>query len=313
MKPGCTRRTVLAAAGLAAAGSGHAQPASRLTLLSGMAGRDIAAGIRRQAEAGLRWLDLKDELFGQNIDTLRLEDARRVAAIARDHGMGIASLSTALCATNIGEGQAAFTQRHQATLDHVLRVAEVLQPRSIRLLSAVLKPFPGNADVMDVVERDHSWVFGAYAGLVDRITAAGCQALIENEPSSMILTRPEGILRFFERLDRPRARYTWDVQNLWEVGVFPTLDVYRQLKPVIGCIHLKGGRTEAGGRELVHASALEDASWPVLDIVRAAAADGVAPFFCLNPSHGRKPPGFDIWDVALRDIAFLRRHVNAAL
>jgi sugar phosphate isomerase/epimerase len=309
------RRDLLAAAACGSAALlASANGTAKLTMLSAMAGADVETSARRHAELGLRWLDLKDGLFGQSIDTLSLDNARRLAAIARHHGLGIASFSTALCATDLSVGEAAFRQRHGATLDHVLRLVDILQPRSIRLISAVLQPFPGPEAVMDAVEQRHPWVFAAYADMVDRIAAAGCQALIENEPNHMILARPEGILRFFARLDRPRtARYTWDVQNLWQVGIFPSLEVYRQLKPLIGCIHLKGGRSELPGGPLVHASALADASWPVLDIVRAAVADGVVPFLCLNPSHGSKPPGFDIWQTAQRDIAFLREHISADL
>ncbi|MES3020303.1 MAG: xylose isomerase [Pseudomonadota bacterium] len=283
-------------------------------MLNSMAGADMQMQARRHAELGLRWLDLKDGLFGQTINNLGVDNAHRVAAIAHQHGLGVASLSTALCASELEVGEAAFRRRHDATLDHVLALANILRPRTIRLISAVLKPFPGGAHVMDAVERDQPWVFGVYADMVDRIDAAGFQTLIENEPDNMILATPEGILRFFERVDRPgKVKYTWDIQNLWEAGVYPTLAVYRQLKPLIGCIHLKGGRTDGDGRKLVHASSLEDASWPVLDIVRAVVADRVAPIICLNPSHGKKPPGFDIWEVAQRDIAFLRQHVSATL
>jgi hypothetical protein len=89
------------------------------------------------------------------------------------------------------------------------------------------------------------------------------------------------------------------------------MEVYRTLRPLIGCVHLKGGRTEGNGRALVHASALEDASWAVADIMRAVVADGVSPIICLNPSHGKTPPGWKLADITQRDIAFLRRTVGA--
>ena len=153
-----------------------------------------------------------------------------------------------------------------------------------------------------------------YRNFVDRIAASGRRVLIENETGNVIFNSPEGILRFFERLERPgKVHYTWDVQNLWQTGTFPTLEVYRQLQPIIGCLHLKGGRTDGDGRKLVHASSLEDASWPVVEIVRAAVADGVAPFLCLNPSHGEKPPGFKLWEITQRDVAFLRKNISSDL
>lgn len=289
-------------------------PASKLTMLSAMAGSDFETAARRHAELGLQWLDLKDGLWDETINHLSLENARRAAAIAHAHGLKVFCFSTALCDTDLSEGETAFRARHQATLDHVLKVADILEPGHIRLISAKLKPFPTTESAMAVVERDYPWTLGVYRDLVDRITASGRRALIENETPNVIFDRPESIVRFFQLLERPgKVHYTWDVQNLWQMGVFPTLEVYHQLKPIIGCLHLKGGRTEGTGRTLVHASALEDASWPVVDIVRAAVTDGVAPFLCLNPSHGRKPAGFDIWETAQRDVAFLRTHVSPSL
>ncbi|MBC8012236.1 MAG: TIM barrel protein [Burkholderiales bacterium] len=290
-------------------------PSAKLTMLSAMAGSDFEVACRRHAEIGLQWLDLKDGLFGENINTLSLDNARRAAAIARDHGLKVFCFSTALCESEVNVGESAFRARHLPTLDHVLQVADILEPTRIRLIGARLKPFPKNESTIAVVERDHPWTIGVYREMVDRIAASGRRVLIENETGNVILNRPEAILRFFELLDRSdKARYTWDVQNLWETGVFPSLDVYRQLRPVIGCLHLKGGRTEGDGKTLAYASSLADASWPVVDIVGAAVRDGVAPFLCLNPSHGKRPPGYKGgWDATRGDVAFLRQNISADL
>ena len=102
-----------------------------------------------------------------------------------------------------------------------------------------------------------------------------------------------GIVSFFDALDRPNAvALIWDVQNLWQMGTFPSLDVYRMLKPLIGMIHVKGGRAEVPGGALVWKAGLEQASWPVVSILKAALADGVSHVICLNPSHGEKPNGY---------------------
>jgi len=277
-------------------------------MLNGMAGSDFEQVCRRHVELGLKWLDLKDGLWGQNINNLSLANAERAAAIAQQHGLGVFCFSTQLCHSNLADGEAAFRAKHLPTLAHVLKLAAILRPQRIRLISATLKPFPAAANVMDLVERQHAWVFDVYREMIDRLVAAGQTVLLENETPDVIFNHPDGIVRFFARLDRAtQVRFTWDAQNLWQMGVFPTLDVYRTLRPLIGCLHLKGGRTESDSRALVHASSLEDASWPVAAIVRAAAADGVAPFICINPSHGKQPPGWKGWDVAQRDIAFLKK------
>ncbi len=280
----------------------------QLTMLNSMAGSDLETVARRHVELGLKWLDLKDGIRGHAIDRLPLADAAWAAGVARTHGLGVFCFSTALGFSNLEDGEAAFRARHLPTLEHVLKVADILRPQRIRLISPTVKPFPADGAVMEVVERRHAWVFGVYREMIDRMVAAGQTVLLENETPDVVFNRPEGILRFFARLDRAaQVRFTWDAQNLWQMGVFPTPEVYRTLRPLIGCLHLKGGRTEGDGRALVHAAALEDASWPVADIVRAAVADGVAPFICINPSHGKKPPGWNGWEVARRDIAFLQR------
>ncbi len=291
-----------------------ATPAAKLTMLSAMAGSDFETACRRHAELGLEWLDLKDGLWGETINNVSLDNARRAAAIARDHGLRIFCFSSALCESELNVGEAAFRARHLPTLDHMLEVADILEPTHIRLIGARLKPFPKNESTIAVVESDHPWTFGVYREMVDRIAASGRRVLIENETGNVILNHPDSIARFFELLDRnDKARYTWDVQNLWQTGVFPSLDVYRQLQPILGCLHLKGGRTEGDDQKLVYASSLEDASWPVVDIVGTAVNDGVAPFLCLNPSHGEKPPGYDGWKTTQNDVAFLRRTISADL
>jgi sugar phosphate isomerase/epimerase len=114
---------------------------------------------------------------------------------------------------------------------------------------------------------------------------------------------------FFERLDRARrVVFTWDVQNFWQMGTFPSLDVYRRLKEKIGYYHVKGGRAEPGRRSLVWRSTLQDASWPVLEITRAVCDDGVSPVICLNPSHGKPNEQFPMEKATEIDLAFLRRH-----
>jgi hypothetical protein len=58
--------------------------------------------------------------------------------------------------------------------------------------------------------------------------------------------------------------------------------------------------------ELTWRSSLEDASWPVADITRQVAEDGVSPVICLNPSHGAAKPEYDYSDIVARDIAYTR-------
>lgn len=287
----------------------------QLTMLNSMAGADFELAARRHAELGLKWLDLKDELCGQSINELSFENAHRVNAIASANGLKVHCLSSSVGYSNLAEGEVAFREKHLATLDHVLQVAQILQPQVVRLLGATLFPAsPGKAPLLGV-EREFPWVFEVYRQMIDRIRTSGFAVGIENEVHGCILASVADIQRFFELTSPDGAAYfIYDVQNLWQMGTFPTLEVYHQLKPLMGGLHLKGGRTKDGdaedGRALYWASPLTEASWPVVDFMRAVASDGVAPVICLNPSHGQKPEDYDLWDVAQRDIKFLRHAIQ---
>ncbi|MBA3686613.1 MAG: hypothetical protein H0W72_15435 [Planctomycetes bacterium] len=131
---------------------------------------------------------------------------------------------------------------------------------------------------------------------------------IENEVWGCVVATPDEVLAFFARLGRrERCSYTWDVQNLWhEGGEPPSLATYRRLKHLIGYVHLKGGRNDpAAGPKLRWSTSLEDASWPVVEVVRQVAADGTSPVICLNPSHGERLAGYDYGDVPERDLRFI--------
>ena len=124
-----------------------------------------------------------------------------------------------------------------------------------------------------------------------------------------MFARTDEIAGFFELLDCGDAlSLTWDVQNLWQMGTFPSLSVYKVLRPYLGMIHVKGGRTDVAGGALKWRSGLEEASWPVIDIVTEVVADGKSPVLCLNSSNGESTqeytPDYE------GDLKFLRRNVK---
>lgn len=278
----------------------------QLTLLNNMAGGpDLAPVLDRYVGLGLNLVDLKDRIWGHSIETLPLEKARHAATLLRERGLGVFCLSTSIGFFDLGEGEAAWRARQEAALSHVLEVAPIFEPQVVRLLAARWTKAPDEANIETIDE----WVFESYRNLIDRLESAGFSVTIENEVHGCILTNPADVSAFWARLGRP-VSFTWDVQNLWQMGTFPSLEVYRQLRPLVGGLHLKGGRSE-NGHTLRWASGLEDASWPVKEIVQAVVDDGNVPVLCLNPSHGEAPPGYDGWAVAQKNVAFLRREIRS--
>jgi sugar phosphate isomerase/epimerase len=179
----------------------------------------------------------------------------------------------------------------------------------IRLLMASSSKRENILDSTRYIQDCCPWVFDCYREAIDRIHERGCAAVIENEVGRCLFSKPLEITGFFSLLDRAdRVSLIWDIQNFWQTGTFPSLEVYESLKPYIGMIHVKGGRAEIPGGRLKWRCSLEDASWPVVPIIRRAIADGVSPVICLNPSHGE--PSTDYVYEYKDDLAFLRREIE---
>jgi sugar phosphate isomerase/epimerase len=260
-----------------------------VTMLSSMAHADIERAMDRHCQWGLSVLDLKDCLFGRSIETISEDEAGRIREAAERRGLSVHTLSTVLFHEAIEKGERHFRDAYLPQLDRVIANAKILRPFQIRLLAGATERRAGLLDAVAYARAGHAWLFGLYREAIDRIAAAGFRAVIENEVGQCILSRPSEVRAFFSLIDRPQCvRFVWDIQNLWQMGTFPTMEVYELLKPLIGMVHLKGGRAELPGGPLVYRSNLEQASWPVAEIVSAVARDGVSPVMCLNMSHGRE-------------------------
>ncbi|MBT5830254.1 MAG: TIM barrel protein [Candidatus Latescibacteria bacterium] len=282
---------------------------AQLTLLNSMAGNDIKACMDQHVAWGVRVLDLKDRLFGKGVAQLSCDEALKIAQMANERDMSIHTMSTGLFYSDVEVGEKAFREKWFPVLDDVLQVANTLKPHQIRLLMATSSKRLDILDSTVYLSACHPWVFDVYREAIDRVVNAGFGVVIENEVHDCLFSRPQEILSFFEVLDRKDAvSFIWDVQNLWQMGTFPSLEVYHMLKPVIGMIHVKGGRADIPGGQLVWKAGLQDASWPVVPILKAAIADGVSPVICLNGSHGEKPEGY-VEDAAA-NLKFLRDSIE---
>ena len=282
--------------------------AVQFTMLNSMASADFATALVRHAAWELQYLDLKDQIFGKVVDRLSPAEAIQAKGLIEDHRLKVHCLSTSLMHIDVSTGEARF-QSELDELDRVLETARIFSPRVIRLLSP---RFAGRGRLSNCIEhlgRSHRWVFHVYRQALHRIQAAGFIGMIENEASESIFSTADEIVDFFAMLDAPGDRLIWDAVNLWQMGCAPSLEVYERLRPLIGGFHLKGGQADKNG-SLKWASALEDASWPILPIVNRVIADGICPVICLNPPHGQARPGYDYDDLPSRDLAFLRLRIG---
>ncbi|MER8887134.1 hypothetical protein [Mesorhizobium sp. M0816] len=272
-----------------------------------MAGSDLAVALDRHVQEGLGICDLKDGIFGKRLEDLSHDQLRSLADEITARGLNTHCLSTSLGDHDLALGRECWRQVNSEILDHVLSAAEILKPALIRVIAAKDTSRPqGGAQNMNRVLAQHPWVPAAYDEIIGHINAAGFDVVVENEAHDCIITSPEDVRDLFATL-KPghRVSYTWDVQNMWQMGTLPSREVLDKLLPLLGMLHLKGGRAGSDGT-LKDASSLADASWPVADIVRAAIESGRVEVICINPSHGTRAAGFDDWAVARDDLRFIR-------
>jgi hypothetical protein len=303
----------------------------QLTILNSMAGTDFVQALDQHVQWGTSVLDLKDAIFGKAVADLTDDEAVRAAELIRERGLTVHCLSSGLFLDEVEAGEEHFRTQHLGRVPRLIEIARILQPRMIRLLAATTRRRAELPDCIPYLRSGHPWLLRFYAEAAQQIADAGFQATLENEVDGCIFSSPGEVIQFFSEPGMEALCFTWDAQNMWQLGTFPTLEVYAALKmgtgnpvsslsetgacphfqrPLLAYFHLKGGQHDGASTALRWATALEDASWPVLEVTRQVVADGVSPVICLNPSHGARKEGYDYADIVRRDLEFIRRNVE---
>ena len=257
----------------------------RLTLQSDMCGSTLEEVIAFHLDRGLSELDLKTGLAGEPVETMTLDDARRARAMLDAAGLGLYCLSTSLFAVELAaDGRA--VEDDAARLQELGPVIDVLAPRYVRVLAAI-RPEHGSSPVA------HLPGAVAYAAALRSsaadLTARGTGLLIENGPENSVVSSAANARQLAELIGTGSTiGFIWDVQNMWQSGSFPRASDPAEFGSLLKYVHVKGGRT-AGPvpGELVSASTLADASWPVVEVLDAVRELGTVECIALNPSHGR--------------------------
>lgn len=282
---------------------------AQVTILNSMAGKEFEQAINQHALWNIKLLDLKDSIFGKNIVNIDETEADKAADIIRRKGMSVYCFSTGLFHGIIENGEDKFKEDYFDKLDYVVDLANILQPDMIRLLAAQTSRRHEVENSVEYIKSDHPWLIELYAEAIHKLYDSGFDVTIENEVGNCILSNTDEIISFFEELDcGEEVCLTWDVQNLWQMGTYPSIEVYNKLKGIIGYYHLKGGQSEGAAPDmpLKWRSSLEDASWPMVEITKQVVMDGVSQVICLNPSHGAPKDGYDYQNITERDLEFIR-------
>ncbi len=279
-----------------------------IAMLNAMASDHFETSLDLQRQWGIRVLDLKDGIFGKSILELKDGEVEKAASAIEERGLSVHCLTTDIFKTAFELGGREFLRVHRQSVQRVLELASRLRPAAIRVLTPRLENRAEIEDAPFYLYKEARWLFEIIRETADRLADVGVSLCIENEPDNSVFSRPDEVVQFFALLGRPGlVSFTYDVQNLWQMGTFPSLDVYREMKSVIGYLHVKGGIADSATGRLKWRSTLERASWPVDEIIREAVRDKTVPVICLNPSHGIAADRTDSDDPVRADLAYVRQ------
>lgn len=284
---------------------------TEITMLNFMADRDFIKSLDKQLEWGINLLDLKDYIYGKPLINLSDKEAIEAAKNISDRGMTVYCFSTTLFSEDIELGEEVFRTKHLDKLQRILELAAILKPKVIRLLAPQCSKRKNFTNILPYIKKNHTWLIPMYKEAIYKINQAGFKATIENEANECILSRPEEILGFFKDLNcQGKVFLTFDIQNLWQVGTYPSVEVYEMLSDITEYFHLKGSQSLEDGGYTHYATSLEDASWPVVKVTKKAINSGQGVVICLNPLKGEKKIGYDYDDMTKRDLDYLRNELK---
>lgn len=284
---------------------------TEITMLNHMADLDFNESLDQQLEWGIKVLDLKEHIYGKALIDLSDEEAMEAAENIKSRGMSVYCLSTVLFFEDIELGEEVFRKEHLNKLDRILELAQFFKPAVIRLLSAKTSRRQEFINIIPYINKQKPWLIQVYKEAVDKIVQAGFRATMENEANDSIFSRPEEILGFYKALDRyGKITFTFDIQNLWQMGTYPSVEVCESLLYITEYFHLKGSQSLVEGGYTHYASTLEDASWPVIEITKKLIKDGNGIVLCLNPVKGVKKDGYDYDSITKKDLDYIRKEIE---
>ena len=270
------------------------ETAFKLLALNVMIGGNIDEALDQHQQRGFRYLDIKMDFRGSLIEDSNLDTVQQIAQAAAQHGLGTWCLSSCLGNCSISDDDA-YLHKQYAGIERLISFIPVLNPHCVRLIM----PRGDAAVIYD--ER----ILSAYRDWCQSLLATGVEVVIENEIGESIGRDPQLIVTFLENLGfGDKVRYIWDIANQWQEGRFPSVTDYQTLRPVIGMIHVKGGRwNNPQEKKYAWKSMLGDSDWPVTELCALAIENNISAI-CINPPHGATPKN---WAYDLNsDIAFLQ-------
>jgi sugar phosphate isomerase/epimerase len=277
--PRCTRRELLAAAGLGLCRTARGMPLEKIQLgvTTDEIDEDLAAAVRFLRRFNLRWAEVRS-IWGKYNTAQPVEKIVAARALLDEHGIRVSVESTGFFKVPLPaetpEGRRALDEQW-ALLDAAMERAKLFGTRKIRVFGFTNPR--GN---------DYPRIYELIREAARR--AKGFRLALENVGGSYIASGAQAA-ELLKHVQEDNVGLTWDPNNAGASGERAFPDGYRKLDPArIFHVHLRDYRRRADGK--ADWTAVGQGEFDNLGQIRALLKEGYRESFTLE-THWKSPQG----------------------
>ncbi|MFC5650531.1 sugar phosphate isomerase/epimerase family protein [Paenibacillus solisilvae] len=217
--------------------------------------------LRTTKELGFDYIDVRDKLDGDTVDSISVEKARELKIRIDHYGLKTCVIVSRMVNPVAMTGPNKYDKyddKHPAhTLDVINNLCDVADALDAKYIRGNPLYRPVNYHLLSAQEQEEQQKHNAAVmfGMGELAKSRDKIILIENEPPSLANKAEE--LGWLMRLtNHPNIRINWDIVNEWRAGIYPTLESYEYLKGLLGGTHLKGAYRVYGSQSADNPSGL---------------------------------------------------------
>ena len=205
-----------------------------LSVFTDELGMDVAQALPVIASWGMRYADLRGQVFRKGFEFLSADELAGVKRLLAQHGMQVACLQSSLAKMHLPDEERLAAEAEK--LEGILRAADALGCRLVRSFF-FWQPDEAQRGRLAVQPDRLQKVLDAFGPLADRAGEAGLILAFEN----CGVTTAE-VLAVLDALGRPTWGLAWDVHNEWFASDLRAADddaYIHRLAPRTRCVHVK--------------------------------------------------------------------------
>lgn len=217
---------------------------------------------------GMNYIELRS-VDGVNVSDLTLEKVNEIKAYLKRKNIIISCIASPIGKINIDDidFENSF-KKHYEKFKHVLKIAQILEVRYVRVFSFFLKKEEKNRYKSIVLEKLQKFI--------SEVKELDIVLLHENE-KGIYGDDIESCLEIMEVINSKKFKLIFDPANFVQVGILP-LEAYKQLKQYIEYIHLKDAKFTSGENVLIGTG-----DGDILNIILELKKENYKGFLSLEP------------------------------